>query len=150
VVSHTTAELSWEDNFGGVPYFVDYSIAGSQVWDIKTTTATHIKLEQLRPGTRYEARVHIKCPNMPEPYVSVRFETDLYGDTMFAPNPTGNTVTIFPSQNLIGNQYSLYDNTGRRYASGKLPDYTIDLSGYPAGIYFLKIDGEKTMKIVKY
>ena len=27
--THTTATLSWEDEFSGVPYSVDYSITGS-------------------------------------------------------------------------------------------------------------------------
>lgn len=31
-----------------------------------------------------------------------------------------------------------------------LSDYTIDLSGFPAGVYILMVDGERPFKIIKY
>ena len=42
------------------------------------------------------------------------------------------------------------DNAGKQVVYGELLEYTIDLSILPIGVYTLKIDGEKTMKIVKY
>ncbi len=149
-ITHTTTELSWEDHFGGYPYFIDYSIVGSNGWKTIDTPLTSLKLENLRPGTEYEVRVHIECPSETPPYASVRFKTNLYGETKFFPNPTDGIVTIHPSINLIGNNFDLYDNTGRRVATGQLHDYTIDMSGLPAGNYILKIVGEEPMKIVKY
>jgi hypothetical protein len=58
-------------------------------------------------------------------------------------------ITIHPSKNLIGNRLSIHDNTGRTVAAGELRDYTIDLSDFFPGMYLLKIDGEKPMKIIK-
>ena len=80
----------------------------------------------------------------------MQFETDLYEETTFAPNPTDSKITIYPSKNLIGNRFSIYDNTGRIVADGELLDYTIDLSNFSAGIHTLKIDGEKPVKIFKH
>lgn len=77
------------------------------------------------------------------------FETTLYEATAFAPNPTDGTITIYPSKSLIGSRFSILDNPGRSMVSGVILDYTIDLSDFPPGIYTLKIEGEKTMKIIK-
>ncbi len=149
-ITHTTAELSWNDNIGGLPYSIDYSISGSNIWLITETSLTKISLAELRPGTEYEARVHITCLSVTAPYVSIRFVTSLYEATTFAPNPTENEINIYPSINLIGNHFSIYDNAGRRVVNGELLNYTIDLSGFSPGIYTLKIDGEKPIKIMKH
>jgi hypothetical protein len=149
-ITHTTAELSWSDNFNALPYSIDYSISGSNLWLTTETGLTNISLTKLRPGTEYEARVHINCLSETAPYVSLLFETSLYQATALAPNPTNNKVTIYPSKNLIGNHFIIHDNAGRIVVDGELRDYTIDLSDFSTGIYTLKIDGENPMKIVKH
>jgi hypothetical protein len=148
--TYTEAELSWEDDFGVLPYSVDYSIYGSNYWLTTQTSSTNIGLSALRPGTKYEVRVHINCSSVSAPYASAVFETELYDETTFAPNPTEGKITIRPSKNLIGNRFSITDNTGRILIDGELRDYTIDLSNFSAGIHILKIDGEKPIKIFKY
>lgn len=149
-ITQTTAELFWNDNFSGLAYSIDYSISGSNVWLTAGSASTNVALAELRPGAEYEARVHINCLSQTPPYISLLFETHVYGETTIAPNPTDSKITIYPSRNLIGNRFIIRDNAGRTIADGKLPDYTIDLSDFSPGIYTLKIDGEKTMKIVKY
>lgn len=144
--THTTAELSWRDHYGG-PYYVSYSISGSNVWLTTRTASTHLSLADLRPGAKYEARVHILCGSETAPYASVRFETNVYGETTVAPNPTDSKIRIYPSRNLIGSRFAILDNAGRTVADGKLLDYAIDLSEVPPGIYSLRIAGEKTLKI---
>ncbi len=149
-ITYTTAELSWSDNFSGLPYSVDYSIAGSNKWLTVEAASTNLPLTELRPGTKYEARVHITCLSEMAPYVSLHFETDLYEETAFAPNPTDGKITIYPSKNIIGNRFSIHDNTGRIVSHGELLSYTFDLSGFSAGVYTLKVEGEKPVKIVKH
>ncbi|MFM7430872.1 MAG: T9SS type A sorting domain-containing protein [Flammeovirgaceae bacterium] len=68
----------------------------------------------------------------------------------FDNSPTEKSITIFPAKNLIGSTFSMYDNTGKQVVNGELIDYTIDLSILSPGIYMLKIDGEKPLKIVKF
>jgi Zn-dependent metalloprotease len=149
-ITHTTAELSWEVNFSDLPYSFEYSISGSNIWVTTETELTNILLSELRPGTRYEARVHINCLSETAPSASLRFQTNLYEETTFAPNPTDSEITIYPSKNLIGNHFSILDNTGRLVAQGELRDYTIDLSHFLPGLYILTIDGEKPVKIIKH
>ncbi len=148
-ITHTTAELSWSDNFSALPYSIDYSILGSNVWLTIETTLTTVSLAKLRPGTEYEVRVHINCLSETARYVSLLFETDLYGETTFAPNPTDSKITIYPSKNLIGNRFNIYDSSGKSVVNGELLEYTIDLSHFYSGVYILKIDGEKPMKIIR-
>jgi hypothetical protein len=145
----TTADLSWNDNIGGLPYIIDYSISGSNVWLTAETALTHISLSELRPGAKYEVRAYINCSSETVPYVSGFFETELYEETTFAPNPTNSKITIRPSKDLIGSHFSIFDNTGRILADGELLDYTIDLSYFSAGVHILIIDGEKPIKIIK-
>ncbi len=149
-ITHTSAQLSWDDDFSGVPYLIDYSISGSNIWLTTESELTNASLTGLRPGTEYEARVHINCVSETAPYVSVRFKTDLYDETTFGPNPTGSIVTLKPSKNLIGNRFIIFDNAGRVVANGELRDYSINFSDFSAGTYTLKIDGENPMRIVKH
>lgn len=150
VISHTTAGISWNDNFTGLPYLVDYSIAGSNDWQTIETSSMNVSLADLRPGTSYEVRVHIECSKETATFASVVFETDYYEETTFAPNPTPDKVLIRPSKNLIGKHFTIMDNAGRVLYEGELRDYSIDLTNFSVGIHILKIDGEKPVKIFKY
>ncbi len=148
-ITYTSASLSWESNYSGAPYLVDYSITGSNDWTTKETTTTDLVLNDLRPGTSYDIRVHIHCESVTEPFVSTKMETSLYEETVVAPNPTENIITIYPSKNLIGNPFMIYDDTGRKVADGLLQGYSFDFSTFPSGTYIIKIDGEHTMKIIR-
>ncbi len=148
-ITYTSTDLSWSDHFGGVPYSLDYTIVGSSKWKTIQSTLKELMLEGLRPATKYEARVHITCQSVNAWYASVFFETNAYGETTIAPNPTDKSITLFPSKNLIGNFFGIYDNSGKQIVSGQLLDYTLDLSLLSPGFYTLKIDGEKPLKIIK-
>jgi hypothetical protein len=149
-ITYTSAEISWMDTFGGVPYYIDYAVSGSKEWTTIETISTNVSLTRLRPATEYEVRAHINCTSLTAPVVSLLFKTSSHSETTIAPNPTEKSITIFPAKNLIGSTFSMYDNTGKQVVNGELIDYTIDLSILSPGIYMLKIDGEKPLKIVKF
>lgn len=74
------------------------------------------------------------------------YSYDLY------PNPTSNFINV-KSSDLV-NSYQLFDAQGKLLISKKPNDtnLSIDISSYPKGIYFLKMDfdkGSNTEKIVK-
>jgi len=148
-VSYTTAVLTWSDDYAGVSYAVDYSIAGQNNWQTMQVTATQATLPGLRPGTEYEVRVHINCVSQNAPYIGVRFTTALYEETTYSPNPTSDIITISPSKNLIGNRFIILESTGRIMVDAELQEYTIDFSHFAAGVYTLKIDGEKPVRILR-
>jgi hypothetical protein len=64
--------------------------------------------------------------------------------------PVDGKTTIYPARNLIGTRFSISDNMGKKEVTGELHNYVIDLSGFSAGVYILKIDGEKPIKISKH
>jgi hypothetical protein len=148
-VTYTTAQLSWSDHLREVPYTVEYSIVGTNVWHTLQNGSANLLLIELRPGTSYEARVHINCP-AGSAFVYVQFQTPIHEETTYAPNPTNSEITIYPSQSLVGKHFSIHDNAGKEIIGGVLIDYSIDLSGLSAGIYLLKIEGEKLVKITKH
>ncbi len=148
-VSHNSADLSWFDSFGGVLYSVDYAPAGTNNWRTIQSSTTYVTLDPLRPATQYEARVHITCKSVTPQFTKLLFETNAYEETSLAPNPTDKTITIYPAKNLIGSSFTIYDNFGRQFISGKLLDYTFDLSLLAPGLYTLQIEGEKPIKILK-
>jgi Zn-dependent metalloprotease len=148
-ITYTSAQLSWEDSLGHYPYSIHYSIVGSGEWQAIHAALASISLPNLRPGTKYEARVHVACPTAEAQSAPIQFITNLYDKTTIAPNPTNDAITLYPSKHLIGNQFRIYDDTGRTMMEGKVLGYTFDLAALKAGVYILKIDQEQAMKIMK-
>jgi PKD repeat protein len=65
------------------------------------------------------------------------------------PNPTNGGIKIDLTEFMKDLELNLYNVDGQKVMStsiqGNLPSHTLDLSGYPRGIYFLRIfDSEKT------
>ena len=149
LITNTSAELSWNADYSSGAYAIDYTMVGSNVWSTSESSQTKISLKELRPGTEYEARVQTNCLHVTAPHASIRFQTSFYGETLFAPNPTEHSITIFPSKGMIGNHFRIYDAAGKEVGDGQLRDYAIDLSAFSAGVYILKIDGEAPVKVVK-
>jgi hypothetical protein len=58
------------------------------------------------------------------------------------PNPADDMLNIKINEGLIGSSYSIYDETGRLIASGKLNSMIsqLDVSGFAAGFYALVTD----------
>lgn len=148
-VTPTTANLSWSDHFADQRYKIDFSMAGTNKWSTIESDTKNALLENLRPGTQYEARIHLGCPDTTPDYAFVSFSTSLYGEMSFGPNPTSGKVTILPDESLIGRNFSVLDPVGRQVIHGQLLDYTIDLSEFAAGIYTVRIDGEGPMRVAK-
>jgi hypothetical protein len=69
------------------------------------------------------------------------------------PNPCTEFVTIKIENNLLQKSFSIYDQLGRLILNDKLTaaSTSINVRSLPAGIYFIKLDGERTQgyKIIK-
>lgn len=77
-------------------------------------------------------------------------DTDLTFEFSVSPNPTTSLLTIRSTQPLENKVYTIKDITGKTMASDKIMTNpcTVDLSGFPAGAYFLSV-GTYTTKIIK-
>ncbi len=76
-------------------------------------------------------------------------------DNLFTvfPNPTQSAINIKADNKLIGEVYSIYDNTGRVALTGKLnsKDTTIELNNLSGGIYMFSVgeNMKQTFKVIK-
>jgi len=76
-------------------------------------------------------------------------------DKLFSvfPNPTQSLINVKVDTKLIGNNYSIYDNTGKVVLSGKLKseNTTIELGNLSGGIYFFSVEDilKQNFKIIK-
>ena len=70
-----------------------------------------------------------------------------------SPNPASASITINAGNNLIGSQYMITDQTGRKVLTGKLSDITtpVDISQLTPGVYMIQVAGLKrsSIKLVK-
>jgi len=96
-------------------------------------------------GTAAIARVHNAIVTSSENSLS-EYTLNAY------PNPVYDYLTINHTGNEIGEDYTLFDYTGRSILTGriKLMESVINLSGLPAGIYFYKLNSRnQSLKILK-
>lgn len=73
-------------------------------------------------------------------------------DFSVSPNPTSDKISIKINDDLIKQQYSLYDQFGRMILESRFEEVEneVDLREFQAGIYFLRVEGSnETIKIVK-
>ncbi len=76
-------------------------------------------------------------------------------DNLFSvfPNPAQSLINVKADSKLIGDVYSIYDNTGRVVLTGKLnsQNTTIELGNLSGGIYMFSVgeNMQKTFKVIK-
>ena len=76
-------------------------------------------------------------------------------DNLFTvfPNPAQSAINIKADNKLIGDVYTIYDNTGRAVMTGKLnsKDTTIELNNLSGGIYMFSVgeNMKQTFKVIK-
>lgn len=74
----------------------------------------------------------------------------LSGSTMLYPNPATTITYLQSPENLTGNDYAVYDTSGRKIRSGKVENNNaIGVSTLPAGLYIVKLNGKFAYKLVK-
>ncbi len=68
------------------------------------------------------------------------------------PNPVKETLKVYLPHQLIGKNYAIYNITGAKVNQGLIDNtyQTVEFGAFTKGMYFLKIDGEIPIKIVKY
>ncbi len=69
------------------------------------------------------------------------------------PNPANSSMTITASKDLVGSQYLISDQTGRKVLDGKLAheETLVDISQLTPGVYLIQVVGQKrsSIKLVK-
>jgi hypothetical protein len=76
-------------------------------------------------------------------------------DNLFSvfPNPAQNVINIKAEAKLIGNIYSIFDNTGRVILTGKIKteNTSIELGNLSSGIYLISVEGinKQTFRLIR-
>jgi hypothetical protein len=76
-------------------------------------------------------------------------------DNLFSvfPNPAQNVINIKAEAKLIGNIYSIFDNTGRVILTGKIKtqNTSIELGNLSSGIYHISVEGinKQTFRLIR-
>ena len=165
-LTFTSATLSWSQEVGTAnSWTIQYRAQGTTAWTEVPASFNTMPLSNLDNGTTYETQVIAHCINGfdsdPSNLISFFTPIDTTGieDYTLAnsinifPNPTTGTVQVQSSKFKVQN-ISVYDVYGKLLKAEAITDFNniIDLSGYAAGVYFLRIsteNGVATKRIVK-
>ncbi|MBR9922819.1 MAG: T9SS type A sorting domain-containing protein [Bacteroidetes bacterium] len=157
-VDNNTAIINFPDVSGADNYRIRFREVGTIPWERRITPYSLFTLEPIAIGTEFEYQTSSRCPNGWTPWSEeAYFETEgsLFGEEgalralpneankpafVVYPNPARTEVEVLlntdAAQELI-----LRDVSGRVHLSetGLGQAETIDISRYPAGIYFLSV-----------
>ena len=160
-VTSTTATLTWTQEAGtAISWDVQYRVAGATSWYSQTVQMNTATIAGLTPSTTYEVNVIAHCSSdlSSEPSNTITLTTVGINDyelnnVVVYPNPTNGTVQIQNTESMIQN-VEVYDAYGKLLNVLTVNDNSavIDLSGYAAGTYFVKImmeNGVVTKRVVK-
>lgn len=160
-ITGVSANLSWNPVPCARKYRLFYRVFGSSSWnkiDIDVPNTTY-QLTGLDPGTRYQWRIRTICTGTFSDLSKISYFTTASCFACFTPEGlvSGNSIDVFPNpgnglfnlrlSSLEDQNASLtvLDNLGRNIYSLQLPlikgvqTQSLDLSGYPDGVYFVKI-----------
>ena len=160
-VTSTTATLTWTQEAGtAISWDVQYRVAGATSWYSQTVQMNTATIAGLTPGTTYEVNVIAHCSSdlSSEPSNTITLTTVGINDyelnnVVVYPNPTNGMIQIQNSESMI-QDVEVYDAYGKLLNVLTVNDNSavIDLSGYAAGTYFVKImmeNGVVTKRVVK-
>ena len=159
-ITNNSADISWTQQGDVTSWDVNYRVAGSTSWNTNTTTTNPYTLTGLSDNTTYEVQVIAHCSNgvTSDPSATITLTTVGINDyelnnVVVYPNPTTGMIQIQNSESRIQN-VEVYDAYGKLLNVVNVNDNTaaLDLSGYAAGTYFVKIvteNGVVTKRVVK-
>ena len=160
-VTATTATVTWTQEPGtAISWDVQYRVAGATSWYSQTVQMNTATIAGLTPATMYEVNVIAHCSSdlSSEPSNTITLTTVGINDyelnsVMVYPNPTTGMIQIQNSESRI-EKVEVYDAYGKMLNVVNVNDNAtaIDLSGYAAGTYFVKImteNGVVTKRVVK-
>jgi subtilisin family serine protease len=159
-VTTSTSDISWTAVANATGYEVRYRESGAAGWQMDNTTTPNITLSGLTDCVQHDVEVKAVCGAENSAYSPImNFLTECETSThspegvnfTLHPNPTDGNVLINAGQGNV--LLEIWDTHGRRLQTKESTGITqADLSGYPSGIYFVRItqDGRTgTRKLMK-
>ena len=159
-ITNNSADISWTQQGDVTSWDVNYKVAGATAWNSATTTTNPYTLSGLSDNTTYEVQVIAHCTNgvTSDPSATITLTTVGINDyelnnVVVYPNPTTGMIQIQNTESRI-QDVEVYDAYGKLLNVVTVNDNAtaLDLSGYAAGTYFVKImteNGVVTKRVVK-
>ena len=153
--------LTWQENGTATSWTIYYRIHGASSWMTQTVNTNTYTLTGLEGYTEYDYQVVSNCADgaTSDPSNSVTERTtnvgiedyDAAAISVF-PNPTTGMVQVSSSKFQVSG-VDVYDVYGKLLKTDAMMDNsTVDMSGYAAGVYFLRVSTENgvvTKRVVK-
>jgi plastocyanin len=148
--AHNAVEVSkdtWDAN-GNTPLAGGFSVpfGGGEVFPAQLPAGTHYYVCTPHAGAGMKGIIIVGTPTGIEDKI-------IQADFSVFPNPATDRITVKAGSNLLGTQYSITDQNGNQMLTGKIAgEITIvSIARLKAGIYFLRVEGEKrrSFKVIK-
>lgn len=137
----------WNDSADGKGYTLEYN---TQYSDFSDAGTWFIGCLGGSPGKPFAADCYITLPDTSKNSIhNSEINTDIY----IAPNPTTGLLTIYFGASYSNSALMIYDAKGVLVHSSKnsaAPQQTIDLSNFESGLYFLIVNQNKRVKMLKF
>lgn len=135
--------------FNGSIAILQIPIEGATGRTLKTGRLGRFRVEMTlgnptNAGRNLENQQFIKVSSATIEVSSLDFDSEL---VKVFPNPSKGIIS-FPTS-LKGKEFSIYSMAGKEVLSGVISDQQIRIEKLEKGMYFLKMEGYKTTKIVK-
>lgn len=155
-----TAILNWEtaSEHNNCTFILERSLDGISFTPVRKldgavnstkTLSYQVKDNTLEKNTIYYYRLkQLDCSGQYtySNIIDLSLNSDENDVTLIVPNPTGDYITIINSP--LTEKMELYNAMGQRLLEKEF--YSIlDLSAYPAGVYFLKLEGKQNFRSIK-
>jgi hypothetical protein len=135
------------ESIGSLHVFENYLLSqceAQSICDYLTTPNGTIEIHDNASGCNSPEEVKEACPSGLE-------DINIHSGLIIIPNPSNDIITI-SSSSITGNtQLSISNISGEKVLERQLTDNEtqLDISALPRGVYFVRLQDEKTMKVEK-
>lgn len=162
-ITETTAHVTWSPSHNSVAWKIEYGYEGflrGEALGSLVSYTTAIDLDSLERGTSYDLYVASICgPGMSSGWVGsgpfltagtsdITVTPDGEGFLVY-PNPASSFVTVKLDTDDSKARITIIDQHGRTIATSTASTAVIDVSGFSAGVYFVRISGTSYSSVKK-
>ena len=160
-ITENTATVTWTPGGSETAWNVQYKLQSASQWQEANVQQPSFEIEGLTANSTYDVRVKAVCAvDNQSSFLTGNFTTspDAINDVTLAqsinlmPNPADNYIELRVNSNVDVKEAVVYNAFGQMVQTVVLTDNhaRIDLSNMAAGMYFVRVNGERVMATKKF
>ena len=160
-ITENTATVTWTPGGSETAWNVQYKLQSASQWQEANIQQPTYEIEGLTATSTYDVRVKAICAaDNQSSFVSTTFTTDgvgidnitLANSINLMPNPADNYIELRVNSNVEVKEAVVYNAFGQMIQTVQLTENhaRIDLSNMAAGMYFVRVNGERVMATKKF